>query len=209
MWNYLNNKKLKSVDAKEVRIANAALPCAPQKLDGNPTMIFEGVCLQLNPSSVPPSQAQALMKKGAMLIDVRLGMDFDSQHAAGAVSVPLFRLTAGNSGWDQFKKVVMAGLNMRPTERDPDFVKNVERAVNGNKRKKVILMCTIGGTLDTVVRVASTGKKTETDKDRAFGRESRSLKACYELMWAGFTDVVHLKGGLSEWTYDGNPVEPK
>jgi len=147
-----------------------------------------------------------MMKKGAVLLDVRLGVDFESQHAAGAINVPIFRLTAGDSNWDKFKKVVMAGLNMRPTERDPDFVKKVEAAV-GNKRKKVIVMCTVGGTLDTVVRVASTGKFTETDKDRSFGRESRSLKACYELMKAGFSDIVHLRGGLSEWNYNGYPVE--
>lgn len=74
------------------------------------------------------------------------------------------------------------------------------------RRKKLIVMCSVGGTLDTVVRVASTGKKTETDKDRAFGRESRSLKACYELLKAGFNDVVHLEGGLAEWRYNGYPM---
>lgn len=150
-------------------------------------------------------QAVALMKKGAILLDVRLGMDFESEHAAGAVNVPLFRLTAGDGTWDKVKRVVMAGLNMRPTERDPDFVRNVEATIG--KRKKIIVMCSVGGTLDTVVRVASTGKKTETDKDRAFGRETRSLKACYELLKAGFTDVVHLEGGLADWRYKGYPLE--
>lgn len=170
---------------------------------------------------------------------------------------------------------------MRPTERDPDFVKQAIAAVGGNKRKKVIVMCTVGGTLDTgnqdaalecacllgvpgrgwsktcvtknvlknalgpsstvyilcmlalctayghhtfhryhhhsvhltplpppvaVVRVASTGKSTATDKDRSFGRETRSLKACYELMNAGFTDVVHLQGGLADWRFKGYPM---
>lgn len=155
--------------------------------------------------SVDQDQALALMKKGAVLIDVRLGEDYVKEHADKSISVPLFRITAGDETWDKIKRVVMAGLAMRPTERDPDFVKNVEKAV-GNKRKKLILMCTIGGTLDTVVRVASTGKKTETDKDRSFGRESRSLKACYELMKAGFTDVVHLKGGLGDWRHLGYPM---
>ena len=155
--------------------------------------------------SVNQDETLALMKKGAILIDVRLGEDFEKEHAKGAISVPLFRITAGDETWDKIKRVVMAGLAMRPTERDPDFIKNIEKAV-GNKRKKIIVMCTIGGTLDTVVRVASTGKKTETDKDRAFGRESRSLKACYELMKAGFGDVVHLKGGLGDWRYEGYPM---
>lgn len=62
----------------------------------------------------------------------------------------------------------------------------------------VIIACAVGGTLDTVVRVASTGKSA-SDPDRAFGRETRSLKACYELLNAGYSNVVHLKGGLSSW----------
>ena len=156
--------------------------------------------------TVDQDTALALMKKGAYLIDVRLGIDFENEHAAGAVNVPLFRITAGNEQWDKIKRVVMAGLAMRATERDPAFIDNMLAAVGGNKRKKLIVMCSVGGTLDTVVRVASTGKKTETDKDRAFGRETRSLKACYELMRAGFTDVVHLEGGLAQWRHDGYPM---
>lgn len=62
----------------------------------------------------------------------------------------------------------------------------------------VIVSCAVGGTLDTMVRVASTGKSAK-DPDRAFGRETRSLKACYELLTAGYSGVVHLKGGLSQW----------
>lgn len=157
--------------------------------------------------SLEIEEALKLMEKGAMLMDVRLGLDYENEHAEGAVSVPLFRLTAGNEKWDKIKKIVMAGLNMRPTERDPNFLENATAAVGGNKRKKVIVMCTVGGTLDTVVRVSTTGKSTATDKDRAFGRESRSLKACYELMQGGFTNVLHLKGGLGEWRFQGYPIE--
>ena len=38
-------------------------------------------------------------------------------------------------------------------------------------------------------------------------RETRSLKACYELLKAGWKDVLHMKGGLSTWRYDGYPTE--
>ena len=62
----------------------------------------------------------------------------------------------------------------------------------------VVIACAVGGTLDTVVRVASTGKQAK-DPDRSFGRETRSLKAVYELMGAGYSNVLHLKGGLSQW----------
>jgi hypothetical protein len=62
----------------------------------------------------------------------------------------------------------------------------------------------VGGTLDTVVRVASTGKQAK-DPDRSFGRETRSLKAVYELMSAGYSNVLHLKGGLSQWRCGAAP----
>lgn len=38
------------------------------------------------------------------------------------------------------------------------------------------------------------------------GRETRSLKACYELLRAGWKDVVHMEGGLSQWRYEGLPL---
>lgn len=56
-----------------------------------------------------------VQRNKAVLVDVRLGMDYDKQHAEGAVSVPMFRITAGNSAWDKAKKVAMAAIFMRPT----------------------------------------------------------------------------------------------
>jgi rhodanese-related sulfurtransferase len=52
-----------------------------------------------------------MVSKGAILLDVRLAMDFEKEHAEGALNVPLFRITAGNSNWDNVKRVVMAGLD--------------------------------------------------------------------------------------------------
>lgn len=49
-----------------------------------------------------------------------------------------------------------------------------------SKRDKIILMCAIGGTLDTNVSYRRE-KKIYADPERAFGRESRSLKAAFEL----------------------------
>ncbi|EFN54379.1 hypothetical protein CHLNCDRAFT_135678 [Chlorella variabilis] len=155
---------------------------------------------------VDEEAALALCRKGAVIVDVRLAADYKIEHIEGALSVPMFRETAGNTGWDKVKKFVMGSLVMKATERDPDFLANFERVVGKNKRKTIIVACAVGGTLDTVVRVASTGKQA-SDPDRSFGRETRSLKACYELMTAGYTNVVHLQGGLSTWRYRGYPTE--
>jgi hypothetical protein len=36
----------------------------------------------------------------------------------------ILRLVAGNSAWDNIKKLAMASFAMKATERDPDFVDN-------------------------------------------------------------------------------------
>jgi hypothetical protein len=45
-------------------------------------------------------------------------------------------------------------------------------------------VCDIGGTLDTTVSYRRE-KKIYADPERQFGRESRSLKAAYELLQVG------------------------
>lgn len=157
--------------------------------------------------TVDVDEARALATKGAVLLDVRLASDYADCHAAGAASAPLYRPTAGDAAWDKVKRLVMASLAMQATERDPAFLDSVAVATRGDKRRRVVVMCAVGGTLDTVTRVASTGKTCSTDKDRAFGRETRSLKACYELLRAGYSNVVHCGGGLSEWNYRKYDVE--
>lgn len=62
------------------------------------------------------------------------------------------------------------------------------------------------------MNVAQVGVKTRNrgiydDPDRQFGRESRSLKGCYELFLAGFKDVTHLQGGLSGWRHSKRGLE--
>lgn len=68
-------------------------------------------------------------------------------------------------------------------------------------------MCDIGGTLSTKVEVAHKKKDYEVrDPERAFGRESRSLKAAHALLMEGCTNLAHLEGGLQQWRHQGFPV---
>ena len=158
---------------------------------------------------------------------------------------------------------------MLTAERDPDFAKTAQERLP--KNKKLIVYCGLGGTITVGAQPYKPGGKSfKDDPERMFGRESRSLKACYELLqvslsfliyckpprpaavncpcelegedtrlnpfmryckqtmeqclleleswwrlsvaWAdlqqaGYKDVVHLKGGLSQWRHDGYPVE--
>lgn len=65
-------------------------------------------------------------------------------------------------------------------ERNPNFREEALKTLP--KNKTICVMCSLGGTIlvGTKPREMS-GKVFKTDPDRAFGRESRSLKACYEL----------------------------
>lgn len=126
----------------------------------------------------------------------------------------------GKELWDNVKRAVCAvGLAMVATERNPGFLKDAERALGGKNTgflpllgsgKKIIVYCGVGGTLEVGVKPWSPErtKSFKDDPERMFGRESRSLKACYELaLVGGFKGVTHLKGGLSQWRHDGYPVE--
>ncbi|GIL91564.1 hypothetical protein Vretifemale_19161 [Volvox reticuliferus] len=95
-------------------------------------------------------QALALQDQGWTIVDVRLATDFEQVHAAGAVSLPLYRYVEGTGFWDNVKKAAMAiGFAMRATERDPDYQSKALSVLK--KNQKIILMCAIGGTLDTLV----------------------------------------------------------
>jgi len=63
-------------------------------------------------------------------------------------------------------------------EADPDFREKAAEQLN--KRKKVIVYCGRGGTLR--VGNGNERKYNKDDPERMFGIETRSLKACYELL---------------------------
>ncbi|MEW5319225.1 MAG: hypothetical protein WDW38_010390 [Sanguina aurantia] len=150
--------------------------------------------------------ASAMSTKGWTLVDVRAARDYELEHAEGAVNVPLYRPVAGNEFWDVLKRVAMAGFAMQATERNPDFVEVALEKLR--KNEKIIIMCNIGGTLETLFKPSS-HKKGINDPDRAFGRESRSLKAAYEIIEAGgwnASNVVFVEGGVQMWRHRGFPV---
>lgn len=100
----------------------------------------------------------------------------------------------------------MARVGSDATERNTDFRKEALELLPRNKI--LIVACDLGGQLDTNVYGPGNRKVCRDDPDRAFGRESRSLKAAFELMEAGFpaNKVMHLKGGVPQWRFDGYEV---
>lgn len=157
--------------------------------------------------SIDCKEAQELQEKDkATMLDVRTKKAYDQGHPVGSMNVPLFRPVMGDTKYDNLKRLVMAGFAMEATERNPDFVKQL-LDMGVSKDRTLIVCCDIGGTLETLVRRPGR-ERVYADKDRAFGRESRSLKACYELLQEGFQDVLHLKDGYNMWLHLGYPVEP-
>ena len=95
-------------------------------------------------------------------------------------------------------------------ERNPDFIEDAARALAPYRGKKVIVYCGLGGTIEVGVKpwAPDRTKAFKDDPERMFGRESRSLKACHDLLVVGgLRDVAHLEGGLSVWRHDGLPTE--
>ncbi|GAQ82163.1 hypothetical protein KFL_001020130 [Klebsormidium nitens] len=159
---------------------------------------------------VEATEAHELASQGkAVLIDVAESQDYARIHAAGAASAPLFRLIQGSDFKSNLRRLGYAMItDFAGTERNPEFAAKALAAASGDKSKPLIVYCQIGGDLETEVVVRS-GKKEKRYKDpeRTFGRQSRSLKAVYELQQAGFTNIRHMKGGLSQWSHIGLPLE--
>ena len=66
-------------------------------------------------------------------------------------------------------------------ERDPAFLQICQEKLP--KDKKIIVYCGLGGTLVVGAPPYKPGGKSfKDDPERMFGRESRSLKAIYELL---------------------------
>lgn len=155
---------------------------------------------------VDAKEALELVKdKGAVLVDVEVERIFKKGTMEGAVNVPLYQPVAGNALMDNLKKISMAAMGMQATERNPDFVKIAQERLP--KDKPLIVACNRGGSMKTTVSKQKNGYvKVYEDPDKSFGIESRSLKACYELFQANFTNIYFLKGGINQYQYEGYPM---
>ncbi|DBA86175.1 hypothetical protein WJX77_006978 [Trebouxia sp. C0004] len=179
-------------------------------LIGEPYMVWPAVHNYLQKKklkTISPEEAYKMQQKNkAILVDVREAKYYKKGHASGCLNVGLFRSVEGRTPLDNLKRLAMAGFAMEATERNPNFRKDALAALP--KNKTIAVMCSLGGTLlvGTKPREMS-GKVFKSDPDRAFGRESRSLKACYELYEAGFKNIVHVDGGFPQWRYDQLPTE--
>lgn len=152
-----------------------------------PELVKKGV------RSISPEGACNKAKRGAVLLDVRLADKFNAVTPEGAVNVPLYQPI---QKWDlpsNIRRIGFAFFGVYGTELNPSFLQEVEAVVGGNKKREVVVMCELGGTI-------------ESKTGMGMGFQSRSLKAIYFLQQAGYENVYHVEGGLSQWKRDELPL---
>mmetsp|Transcript_32164 Transcript_32164/g.70174 ORF Transcript_32164/g.70174 Transcript_32164/m.70174 type:complete len:263 (-) Transcript_32164:436-1224(-) len=154
---------------------------------------WKEMCLALRESdlkSIEPTEALAMQKKGAVLVDVRSPSDYNRGFIEDSLNMPLYRAIQGWGVAANVRRAAFAFFGIYGSELDPEWLSEMEATVP--KNKKVVVMCPRGGSINA--------------RGTKFGFESRSLKAAFRLQNAGYTNVQHLKGGISQWGRDGLPV---
>eukprot|EP00850_Spirogloea_muscicola_P022333 SM000288S10785 [mRNA] locus=s288:28763:30557:- [translate_table: standard] len=143
--------------------------------------------------SVPPKTALQLQEDGYTFFDVRTPPDYDEVHPRGSTNVPVYRLIKEWTAWDILRRAGFAFFGIfNGTELNPEFIKEVNGAVP-DKKAGVIVACLMGGT-------------TKPSQNFPEGKESRSLIAAYLLSLDGYTNIVHVEGGLQRWFSERLPV---
>jgi rhodanese-related sulfurtransferase len=122
---------------------------------------------------------QKLVRKGAVLLDVRFEPDYEKWSIPGSVSVPY--VTGGF-----LAKLRLPGFK----KKNADFVRMVEAQIP-DKKTKIVLACIWGGSLTR-----------EPPKNRGLTDNTKgggSLPGAFELYQAGYTNLYHLYGGVNQW----------
>ena len=96
-------------------------------------------------------------------------------------------------------------FDRKAVAKNASFLEEAEAVLGSNaKGKTIIVYCYNGGTI----------KNTITRKDGSViedalrpGLDSVSLRAANELIKAGYTNVLHLEGGVSAWEAEGLPTK--
>ncbi|MCO5590902.1 hypothetical protein L7F22_044877 [Adiantum nelumboides] len=125
--------------------------------------------------SIPCKEAYELAQSNeVVLLDVREPDEFEKVHVEKSKSAPLFRQIQGNDLKANLRRLGYAMMtDFAGTERNPLFIEQAVEAVGGDKTKKVVVLCSIGGTLQTYVERKGPKAKRFADPERMFGRQSR------------------------------------
>ncbi|CAL5219640.1 g1516 [Coccomyxa viridis] len=148
-----------------------------------------------NVKSIKAKEAEQLIKKGYVLVDVRPPHIFEKAHPEGSVNVPLFqRVNFRNFSVTGYLRAAALALNgVDPVEPNPKFSEMLLQQVG--EGGKLIVACEAGGSL-------------VPNPSFVTGKESRSLKAAYKAVVAKkYSDIKHLNGGVYGWWKADLPFE--
>eukprot|EP01025_Chloroclados_australasicus_P017424 TRINITY_DN1889_c0_g2_i3.p1 TRINITY_DN1889_c0_g2~~TRINITY_DN1889_c0_g2_i3.p1 ORF type:complete len:331 (-),score=25.49 TRINITY_DN1889_c0_g2_i3:220-1110(-) len=149
-----------------------------QWIDIYPKLKQQGV------NSITVEEAKTRRDKGMPVVDVRLARKYENGGINGSVNIPLYQPISGMGIAANVRRAGFAFFGIFGTERNPQFVQDVESQYSKN---------------DEMIVVCETGGKMENKPGVETGFQSQSLKAVYELQKAGFKKIYHMKGGLGEW----------
>lgn len=144
--------------------------------------VWEWLNYEKRMQTVDSAEAVAMMRKGAVFLDVRFDPDYEKWSVPGSVHVPY--VTGG----------VLAKMRLPGFKRkNEDFVRLVREAIP-DKKTKIILACIWGGSL---VR--------EPPKNRGLTDDTKgagSVPGAFELYQDGYENLVHLYGGVNQYYQD-------
>jgi rhodanese-related sulfurtransferase len=143
--------------------------------------VWEWLNYEKKMNTVDSAETVKMMKKGAVLLDVRFEPDYEKWSVPGSTHVPY--VTGG-----VLAKMRLPGFK----KKNADFVAMVQEAVP-DKNAKIILACIWGGSL---VREPPKNRGL-TDNTKGSG----SLPGAFELYQAGYKNLYHLYGGRAGSTF--------
>eukprot|EP00238_Polyblepharides_amylifera_P008962 CAMPEP_0196583154 /NCGR_PEP_ID=MMETSP1081-20130531/42282_1 /TAXON_ID=36882 /ORGANISM="Pyramimonas amylifera, Strain CCMP720" /LENGTH=238 /DNA_ID=CAMNT_0041903951 /DNA_START=233 /DNA_END=949 /DNA_ORIENTATION=+ len=140
--------------------------------------------------SLTAKDAARAQQTGAVMLDVRPAEEFSGGFVEDSLSVPLYRPIQGWGAAANLRRAGFAFFGSTGSELNPDWLQQVQGQIK--KGTHVVVMCSRGGSL--------------ASQSSTYGYESRSLKAAFLLMQAGYSNVLHLKGGIEQWERDDLPL---
>lgn len=188
-------KPVITLASSQIQGAGASGYAVGQGLRPTSPKAWEMISTELRKNKLRFASVSDVRKRNVVVVDIRPKGEYDKGHVPGSVNVEFFQLI---QGWDPVRvarRAVYAFFGiMNGTEFNPNFFDDFEKAVAGDKRREIIVYCSIGGSLDP-------------SGPSEFGRQSRSLTAAYELIRAGYKKVSVLDGGMSGWMKSGQDIE--
>eukprot|EP00210_Caulerpa_lentillifera_P007809 g7452.t1 len=147
--------------------------------------------------SVSPQRCFEMIQSGKwILVDVRPKSSFDKCHVENSVNVPLFdAIDWSNATPMAYLRAAAYLVNgVAPVTINGNFDQQLSECLEDGKDKGMVFYCETGGTMTPSTNFM-------------YGKESRSLKACFKALKAKpDLAVAHLDQGLLGWFNSGLPL---